>query len=195
MNQIIKYVTVICLLVLTYSAQAQQDSLYVRRKTEVPAQKAPWTEKVSLGGNFGLAFGNPTFINISPLIGYRFTDKLVAGGGPSYIYTRVKIYGRNFENSIAGGRLFGQHLIFENFAARAELEHLGIQYPVWNGTDYDKRREWVTNPMIGASYNMPIGRKASFNITALYNLNYQNNLNQQFLYGRSPFIIRAGFML
>lgn len=195
MNQILKYVTVISLLVLSYTAQAQQDSLYVRRKTEVPGQKAPWTEKITLGGNFGLAFGNPTFINISPLIGYRITDKFIAGGGPSYIYTRIKAYNQRFENSIVGGRVFGQHMIFENFAARAEFEHLGIQYPVWNGTDYVKRREWVSNPLIGASYNMPIGRKASFNITALYNLNHQNRLNRSYLYGSSPFIIRAGFML
>lgn len=197
MNRIFKYITILILLLLTYTVQAQQDSLFRKRQRENPQEKAAWLEKISVGGNFGLSFGTVTQVNISPLIGYRLTDKFVAGGGPSFIYTSYKIYGRKFENTIWGGRAFGQHLIFDNLAARAEFEYLSIQYPTLNaaGTDIVNRREWVANPLIGLSYNFPLGRRSSFNITALYNLNYKNNLNQSFLYGGSPFVIRAGFML
>lgn len=197
MNRIHYYLTLVVLLLLTGSAYAQQDSLFVKRKNEEFREKPAWTEKITFGGNFGLQFGRITQINISPLIGYRITDKFVAGGGPSYIYTSYKYSnGLKVENTILGGRVFGQHIIFENLAARAEFEYLSIEYPVgFNGTDFIKTKEWVANPLVGLSYNLPLGRKSSFNITALYNLNYQNSLNRQYLYGNSPLVIRAGFML
>jgi hypothetical protein len=180
---------------LSFSVQAQNDSLYVKRNNQLPGQKPSIFERITVGGNFGLALGNPLQINLSPLIGYRFTDKFVAGAGPSFIYTRIKAYGLKIENSVLGGRTFAQYTLFQNFAARGEYEYLSIQYPVFNGTDYTKQRQWVSNPMLGGSYVVPIGRKASFGITALYNFNYKNSLNQQYLYGSSPFVIRAGIML
>ena len=195
MNRIFQCITIFSLLMLSLAAQAQNDSLYVRRQNQLPAQKPSFFEKVTLGGNFGLSLGNPMQINISPLFGYRFTNKFVAGAGPSFIYTRIKAYGQKIENSVLGGRLFAQYTLFQNFAARGEYEYLSIQYPVFNGTDYTKQREWVSNPMLGASYIIPIGKKSSFGITALYNFNHKNRLNQQYLYGSSPFIIRAGIML
>jgi hypothetical protein len=197
MNRIFKYITIFNLLLLTYTVQAQQDSLFTKRQRENPQEKAAWLEKITFGGNFGLQFGRITQINISPLIGYRITDKFVAGGGPSYIYTSYKYRnGLKVENTILGGRAFAQHIVFENLAVRGEFEYLSIEYPVaYNGTDFIKNKEWVANPLIGLSYNLPLGRKASFGITALYNLNYRNNLNRQYLYGDSPFVIRAGFML
>jgi hypothetical protein len=197
MNHFNKYLTLIFLLLLTASAYAQQDSLFVKRNREEFKEKPAWTEKITFGGNFGLQFGRITQINISPLIGYRITDKFVAGGGPSYIYTSYKYSnGLKVENTILGGRAFAQHVVFENLAVRGEFEYLSIEYPVaYNGTDFIKNKEWVANPLIGLSYNLPIGRKASFGITALYNLNYQNRLNRQYLYGSSPIVIRAGFML
>ncbi len=195
MNRIFGYITVICLLMFSMAAQAQNDSLYVRRQNGQPQQKASIFEKVTLGGNFGLSLGNPLQINLSPLFGYRFTDKFTAGAGPSFIYTRIKAYGQKIENSVVGGRLFAQQVVFQNFAVRGEYEYLSIQYPVFNGSDYTKQREWVSNPMLGASYVIPIGRKASFGLTVLYNFNYKNTLNQQYLYGNTPFVIRAGVML
>lgn len=192
-----KYLTVVILLMLTGSVYAQQDSLFVKRNKEEFREKPAWTEKITFGGNFGLQFGQVTQINISPLIGYRITDKFVAGGGPSFIYTSYKIYGRKFENTILGGRTFAQHVIFDNLSARGEFEYLSIEYPTLNtsGTDIINKREWVANPLLGLSYSLPLGRRSSFNITALYNLNYTNELNRRYLYGASPFVIRAGFML
>jgi hypothetical protein len=197
MNRFSKYLTIIFLLLLTASAYAQNDSLFVKRQKQEFREKPAWTEKITFGGNFGLQFGQVTQINISPLIGYRITDQFIAGGGPSFIYTSYRIYGRKFENTILGGRAFAQHGIFENLAVRGEFEYLSIEYPTLNatGTDIINKREWVANPLIGLSYSFPLGRRSSFNITALYNLNYANELNKRYLYGSSPFVIRAGFLL
>ena len=48
-------------------------------------------DRIFYGGNLGLQFGTITFIDASPLIGYRLTDKLSLGTGISYI-----IIGKNF---------------------------------------------------------------------------------------------------
>ena len=38
-------------------------------------------KRLFVGGNFGLTFGNFTFINVSPQLGYRFNDFFAAGIG------------------------------------------------------------------------------------------------------------------
>lgn len=43
-----------------------------------------------IGGNFGLAFGDYTFINLSPQIGYRFNRFFAAGAGINFEYYRKK---------------------------------------------------------------------------------------------------------
>ncbi|MBX2922670.1 MAG: hypothetical protein KF746_10800 [Chitinophagaceae bacterium] len=55
-----------------------------------PAQRGFDKSKLFFGGNFGLSFGNSTFINISPQIGYRFNQYLAAGAGVNFNYRSLK---------------------------------------------------------------------------------------------------------
>ena len=44
-----------------------------------------------LGGSFGFGFGDSqTSLNVSPQVGYRLTNYLTVGGGPSYAYYKYK---------------------------------------------------------------------------------------------------------
>jgi hypothetical protein len=47
-------------------------------------------DKLFIGGNFGLSFGDFTLINISPQIGYRFNNFLAAGVGVNGIYSSAR---------------------------------------------------------------------------------------------------------
>lgn len=54
------------------------------------AQKSFDISKVTVGGAFGMQFGNYTMITIAPQIGYNFTNYLNAGAGISYSFYKDK---------------------------------------------------------------------------------------------------------
>lgn len=70
--------------------------------------------RLFFGGNFGLSFGNQTFINISPQVGYQFSQYFSAGGGVNFIsssytirdYNGDKLYKDSY--SYAGLNIFGR---------------------------------------------------------------------------------------
>ena len=70
---------------------AQDDST----TTKPPKERKPFKDRIYFGGNLGLQFGNQTYIDISPLIGYKVTEKFSAGFGVTYIY-----YKQHFPHSI-----------------------------------------------------------------------------------------------
>ena len=48
--------------------------------------------KLSLGGTFGLQFGDYTVINLSPQVGYDFSKYFTFGAGLGYTYYKDKVY-------------------------------------------------------------------------------------------------------
>jgi hypothetical protein len=61
--------------------------------------------KLFAGGNFGLAFGNYTLINISPQVGYRFNRYFSSGLGINLVYTSQKeedYYGNDYRKIVQG---------------------------------------------------------------------------------------------
>lgn len=69
--------------------------------------------RLFVGGNFGLSFGNFTFVNISPQIGYRFNDLFAAGIGINgqYSQNRYRINGNTVykdKYGVAGMNVFGR---------------------------------------------------------------------------------------
>jgi hypothetical protein len=64
--------------------------VWAQEGDEDEGKKGFQKEKLFVGGNFGLAFGNYTFINISPQLGYRFTNLFAAGMGVNGQYVSFK---------------------------------------------------------------------------------------------------------
>lgn len=172
--------------------QAQTDSTQSEDPETVPIAKArkervPLSEKIVIGGSIGASFGNYTNINLSPIIGYKVTEDLILGAGPTYIYSSIKTNGYKFEYSVYGGRLYGRQKVYQNLYVQAEYEMLNVQNYL-DVKDPDARK-WIMAPLIGASYVQPLGSRSSVTLTFLYNLNYQ---------AITPYtnpIIRLGFNL
>lgn len=192
--------TIICTLLLLFSltevraqyvAEDSSASRYVSGKSVATSQpsdtRTPFVERLRFGGNFGLSFGNTTYIEASPLVVYAFNDKFQAGPGLTYIYYRSNVAGYSFSTSQYGGRLFGRYTVYENFFLQAEMESLNIEA---HNDKYDGRY-WIVNPLVGGGYFVPFGDHGGVYATGLYNLNYNSNLSPY----PSPLIVRLGFTL
>ncbi len=144
-------------------------------------------DKVFVGGNFGLQFGNVTFIDVSPLVGYRFTNRFSAGPGITYRYFKL----RGFEGtSTYGGSLFARHIIGSQFFAQVQYESLNTVYPSLD-TPNALERGWVPGFFLGGGIFQPLGRKGAVTLAAMYNLIYDNVRSP---YG-SPWVFNVGFNL
>lgn len=158
----------ISLIILFASSKlnAQQDG-------NSPKNYSSFADKLVTGGNMGMQFGNQTMIDLSPMIGYKITDKFIAGVGITYRYYRSKIYNNVFKTTIYGGSVFTRYYIIDNIFLHAEYEALSLetQYFDPGSQVHTGKRFWIGSPMAGAGYRQAIGDRASFNIMILYNFN------------------------
>lgn len=115
-----KYLLVL-LVSIALSAGAQQEN-----KTE--EEGGLKKENMFVGGNFGLAIGRYTLINISPQVGYRFTRALAAGVGVNLLYVSQKdrdIYGNDYRKlvqGITGLNFFGRVYPIQNIMLQVQPE-------------------------------------------------------------------------
>jgi hypothetical protein len=141
------------------------------------------------GGNMALGFGNPYFFDFSPSLGYLFTDDLLAGAGLTYLSWGYSLGGSKFTRSYYGARILARYQVKEPLFANVELEGLNAPY---DPTGYgEEQRVWTFNPMVGASYVVPFGRRGGIQATLLYNLNYKEAYSPY----SSALVWRIGFFL
>lgn len=150
-------------------------------------ENSGFRDRIFTGGNFGLSFGNITYIEIAPLVGYRITNELSAGGGFSYRYRKDKRFTPDLTTSDYGINLFGRYNIFEPFYATLEYEFLSFEIPFAGGRDN------FNSFLAGGGVSQPMGRNAALNFSVLYNLSYENPVpgDPPGPYD-SPWIVRGG---
>lgn len=130
-------------------------------------------EKVYFGGNFGLSFGDYTYLEFSPSATYRFTQRVHGGVGITYRYLKDNRF--NYSTSAYGGRIFGRYFIFENVFVHTEYDWLN-----WEPPRPFRERIDVFSVLVGGGYFQRLGSNFFVNILLLYNLNdspdspYQN---------------------
>lgn len=171
------YFTFVCILCCLHFAAFAQN-----QKPDAPPAPSLTLDKFYTGGNFGLNFGTVTAIDISPIIGYKITEKFSAGVGVIYMYYSDSRY--NYSTNAYGGRLFARHLIIENLFAHAEYELINR-----DAFDYYNRvfRVNVSGFLVGGGYTQRIAGNSYFNIMVLWNLN-----ENKYSFYPNP-IIRMGF--
>ncbi len=143
-------------------------------------------DKIYFGGGGGFSAGS-NFINVSasPLIGYKITERFSAGVQVTYQYVRFNALRANNY----GGGPFLRYNITQKLFTYAQYEYMNFGFPQApgdNGPRFD-----FTSMFVGLGYSEPIGRNLAFNITALYNLLYQDGTNSPY---DSPFLFRVGIV-
>ncbi|GAB3177140.1 hypothetical protein [Telluribacter humicola] len=167
-----------------------------RDNDQVPNEVLPISERIRLGGSFGLGFGTVTNINLSPMAGLQLTEKLVGGVGVTYMWLYSRRLGVN--NNYYGGRTFLMYSVLPMVTLQAEYEGMNVEY--YNPAERRNQRMWIGSPLLGGAYTQPLGGRytKAVHMTLLYNLNYQNQLNPYT--GRnispytSPFVFRITFL-
>jgi hypothetical protein len=190
------------------SSFAQEEEENKEEKTENKDEEKknsladePFSKRLVFGGDFGFSFGNSSsLINISPLIGYRFTEKFSAGGGFSYLNLRARSLSTNnatVNYQLYGVRVYGRYQITENIFAHAEYEYLNVPYASNTSLIYKELRAWLPMMWLGVGYRMPLGERSAFLVYAAYNVLHANAYyrNDGIAYSpySSPITVRTGF--
>jgi hypothetical protein len=148
------------LIALSTNAKAQDSSMFRKHPP-----KERFLDKVFIGGNLGLQFGTVTFAEISPLVGYRITDKISAGVGITYQYYHYQDKYYNLETNVYGGRIFGRYFFTDYLFGHAEYEYLNLEAFDF----YPRRRVDVESFLAGGGYIQRFGRNSGIVVMILYN--------------------------
>jgi hypothetical protein len=154
---------------------------------DLKAQKAEpvpgsWMDHVGVGGNLGLRFGDVTYVEISPIAGYRLGPFLMPGIGGSYRFykDRYSTQGISLWGASAWVRAYPLPMVF----AYAEHEEL------YGAFDYNfpNQKYFIGTNFVGGGYSQEVGNASTY-VMVLF------ALNQDF-YGiyQNP-VIRVGFMI
>ena len=162
---------------------------FAQDETEEGFQK----DRLFIGGNFGLSFGDQVFVNISPVVGYRFSELFAAGIGFNGQYVSVKSYyldGSPYTKTSQG--VFGLNIFGRIFPIR----HIMLQvqpeanYIFGNQTffgppeqQYKMHAMIVPSFLVGAGAVFPSG-KGSFMVSYFYDILQKPNSP----YGSQPFL-------
>ena len=158
-------------------------------------------ENLRFGGSLGAAFGDFTFVDVSPAVGYQFTPRFQAGMGLIYNYLSLRAQFRDnsgnvwFERismNIFGFNPYAQFAVIQSHAfhllLRAEYGLLNYDTNFW-WLLADAKREWMHYPMIGGGVLFPMGQSGGFSLQVMWDLNEKPFS----IYGSNP-IFKAGFM-
>lgn len=147
-----------------------------------------WTDKFYVGGGFGISAGNnETNISLSPQVGYKVTSRYSVGFGITYQYVKIKSIDVSINNY--GWSLFNRYNITQQFFAYMEYENLQFEVPLAPSFE-ESLRLGYNSFLIGGGYSEALGGRASFSVTALYNVLYDPADDVQPY--NSPWVIRAG---
>lgn len=109
----------------------------VAQQNKQPVKKAPQRSsfdpsRLEFGGSLGLQFGDYTTVNISPEIGYRFTNYLSAGIGIGYTYASEDRYNLEIKEHYGSFNVYGTlyPTSFLIFSVRPEMSR------VWQTVKY-----------------------------------------------------------
>lgn len=125
-------------------------------------------ERIYLGGNVGGWIGTSTYLNLSPLIGYKLTEEMSVGVGFTYNYYRQTLGSRVFESTIYGSNTFVRYMVLENLFAQAGWDRLSV--PDYTSGILNSRL-WVDNILVGGGYRQAFSEKGQFVMMIFYNIN------------------------
>ncbi|MEY4886527.1 MAG: hypothetical protein RL151_1836 [Bacteroidota bacterium] len=149
-------------------------------------------DRLFSGGNFGVRFGDNTFINLSPQVGYQFTDRFQAGAGINFITSSLTF------RDAGGGRLYrttygygGLNVFARVFPISTLFASVQPEYNYsWGRMKYFNGQPTQISPgtfvpvlLIGGGTSIPAGRGR-----LIAQMLYDVAGHERSPYGRAPFV-------
>jgi hypothetical protein len=160
-----KYLILFALTTLLYAP-----SVIAQQEDPEPSEKKGFDKsKLFVGGNFGLSFGDYTFANVSPQLGYRFNDFFAAGLGVNFQYSSIKYrdYNGNADSrlayGVAGLNAFGRvyPIKYLMLQAQPEMNYVWGKNKYYDGNpDIKIPGKLVPSLLLGGGAVIPQGRGA-----------------------------------
>lgn len=176
--------------ILPVQAQYVPEENTQEKKETQKQQSTPPAKRWQTGGNFGLMIGSTTYIDISPILGYKINHYLIPGIGVTYIYYADNYY--NFSTNIYGGRIFLRALPWQRIILHTEYEMLSFKYPSYLHPD---GRINVPRLLLGGGIASMLGEHSMITLLLLYNVLDGISYRQKYpIYMPNP-DIRIGFAI
>ncbi|MDO6459335.1 hypothetical protein Q4485_01350 [Granulosicoccaceae sp. 1_MG-2023] len=130
------------------------------------------SDGIFYGGGIGASMGSDTsYIEVSPMIGKHFTDKISAGVGVSYRYTSDTRPSPDVSSHDFGANLFTRYRLLPNIFLEGAYEYINYEVNFSDGSD--ERRNF-SSVLVGGGFTQPISESTSFYASALYNLSWDD---------------------
>ena len=141
------------------------------------------------GGFVGLSFGSVQYIELSPLVGYRFSPQFGAGVGLLYRNRKDTRYSYDVSATDYGANLFARYYLGSGLFAQAEYDYTNSEY-VSNSITGATVHQPYSAFLAGVGFNTAVGRGAGVYALVLYDFNYSGtNVYQPY---SSPVQFRVG---
>jgi hypothetical protein len=149
--------------------------------------------RLVFGGNLGASFGDYTFVNVSPQVGYMFSPMFTAGAGINYVHSSFKTRFSNEEIketfNYAGinlfGRVFPTNFLFATLQPEINYSWGKIKFENNSQPDIEQDAEWIPTILVGAGVMLG-GRGGRGGL--MLSIQYDLAQNPRSPYGTSPFI-------
>ena len=159
--------------------QGQVDSVYYgnrhpsQKNKPGEAKNNAWKEKITWGGNVQAWIGNPTFILLSPTLGYVPFKNFNVGIGGIYNYISYSSYYGSYSQSIWGGHSYARYVIGDSYFVQVQYDKLR-QPDLFSAEPNDKT--WVDYILVGGGFQQSVSDHVALSTSIMYNLS-QNPLS------------------
>jgi len=127
--------------------------------------------KLFFGGNIGMSFGDYTLVDISPQVGYAFSQYFSAGAGVSFTYLNKENYNYEFTRTYLGMNVFANAYPMKYIALSLQP---GVDY-MWASDTYANGAKITLNKaiptfVVGAGVRIPVGNTGGMIMMLKYDL-------------------------
>ena len=177
------------------ASKAIQDTIpntVAKTETKVKKDNRPLKEKIAVG--FGSSFWitpHEIYIEVAPVVAYRFPKRLITGVGYRYIYRHELSIGEDLNSW--GPNVFARLGLLKRVYFWTEYEYLNTQYLNEVVPDeYNRQKTGTDSWFAGLGYVRSLGKKGrgGLSIQVLYNMLYNNDDYSPYY---SPVTYRVGY--